>query len=146
MLIVIPLGFGPHSAFLAMVIGGGLFLARILGEAFDSKNRDLLNLFELSGALFTTRGMVVLANNKRRLARHFFFSLDFLFRYSVILGILGSGGLGVVISNAIRVQDISTVAAASWMIILIVFLIEQLQRLLLGKQGLVSTKHRKAIR
>jgi phosphonate transport system permease protein len=132
-LLVIPMGFGPQTAFIALVIGGGLFVGRIIADALDASSSILIQTISDSGAGVWQRAIVVLAQNQRRLLRIWYFTLDFLFRYSVILGILGSGGIGTVISNALRVQDLQTVAAATILIILVIWLIEFSQSLLSEK-------------
>jgi ABC-type phosphate/phosphonate transport system permease subunit len=90
----------------------------------DDGANSQLKTFELSGAGFWTRSLVLVVSNRGKLGRIWFFNLDFLFRYTVILGILGAGGLGQVILSAVRVQDMQTVSAATLMIVTVVGVIE----------------------
>ena len=140
--LVVPFGLGPQTAFLALVIGGTLFIGRIAADFLDNTSGELAKLITRAGASKALRAVVVLAQNRSRLLRLWYFTLDFTFRYSVILGILGSGGLGTVILNAIRVQDLSTVSAATILILSVVASIELAQRVA-GKETMSTAGHRK---
>ena len=133
-MLVIPLGLGTYTAFLAMWIGGSLFLARIVADLLDSSSQAFVDTISLSGAGRLRLLVFLIAENRKKLRDLWFFSLDYLFRYAVILGILGSGGLGTVILNAIRVQDIGTVSAATILIVAVIGALEFLQNL--GKRTL----------
>ena len=139
-LLVIPLGFGTQTAFLAMVIGGSLFLGRLIGDLLDSSSTLFIDTLLLSGVGRLRLIVLFLAENRKKLIDVWFFSFDYLFRYSVILGILGSGGLGTVILNAIRVQDIRTVAAATIMTVAVVGLIEAVKATSESKSGSKTLK------
>jgi phosphonate transport system permease protein len=123
-LLVVPFGLGFSTALIALVLGGTLFLARVIADSLDDYAVGVVESFSRSGASFLTRSQVAIVSNMRRLSASWFFTLDFLFRYSVILGILGAGGLGQVILSAVRVQDLNTVVAATILIVGVVALLE----------------------
>jgi len=132
--LVLLFGLGPFSSFLALAIGGAMFMSRIILDILDQTAAPLLASLLRSGAGLGTRSLTVLFQNKLRIQKALFFNLDFIFRYSVILGILGNGGLGTVILNAVRVQDFSTVSAATILIIAVVLALEVLQNFIVPKR------------
>lgn len=125
--LVVPFGLGSQTSFIALVIGGTLFIGRTAADFLDSTSEQLAKISSRSGASVAARAVMVLAQNRSKLHRLWYFTLDFAFRYSIILGILGSGGLGTVILNAIRVQDLNTVTAATLVILSVIVAIEAAQ-------------------
>lgn len=127
--LVTQLGLGYQSGLIAMVIGLTLFFSRLVGDAVDSvprhvtqSMRDLgLNKLQIASTLI----FGALAQRSRSIV---FFALDFAVRYTVILGLVGAGGLGSVISDAIRVQDFQTLSACLVLLVLMIWSIEAFQK------------------
>jgi phosphonate transport system permease protein len=128
LILVIPFGLGFFTAVLAMVIGGSLFFGRLIGDQLDVMRAETLDNLWMSGASRIRLALVSLLQIRAKLKRNWFFAVDYLFRYSVILGLLGAGGLGTALSNAIRVGDIQTVSAATIVIVLVVGALEFIQQ------------------
>lgn len=125
-LILIPaFGLGQEVGLAAMMVGSTLFFARSVLDLLDS--HDYSDLSQLSN-IGVRRWQVLLVAFRTTLAQRsyltFFLLLDFCLRYSVILGILGVGGLGAEINNALRLQDFATVTLVSAVLVTWLLLVE----------------------
>lgn len=138
LVLVVAVGLGPAVGFLGLVIGGSLYMGRVIGDAFDSNDGEITKTLYRSGAPFAHKATALIAEKKVRLVSFFFFVLDFTFRYAVTLGILGVGGIGTTLVNALRVQDLNTVWAATILIVVTTLAIELMQKNVMSRQGQVG--------
>ncbi|MCF8529543.1 MAG: ABC transporter permease subunit [Aquiluna sp.] len=132
LILVSQLGLGLKSGIAAIAIGSSLYLARLISDYFDSNTSGTLNMLYLSGVNRLQAITLFLgAITKKRLIKFFFFSLDFNFRYSIVLGVVGAGGMGSVVNDALRVQDYETLFAVLILMVAFLTLLENIERLVL---------------
>ena len=127
LILVFEMGLGFETGLLALSLGSTLFLSRIFRDAFDSKATSRVDSFVRIGAR-SHQGLVAVMRGqlRSRLLELALFTIDFNLRYTVVLGLIGAGGLGTVISSALRVMDLPTASAATLIIILLLFGLEVL--------------------
>lgn len=130
LILVSQLGLGLSSGIAAIAIGSSLYLARLISDSFDSNSSGTLNMLYLSGVNRLQAITLFLgAITKERLIKFLFFSLDFNFRYSIVLGVVGAGGLGSVVNDALRVQDYETLFAVLILMVAFLAILEGIERL-----------------
>ena len=134
--LVTQIGLGYLPALVAIVIGLCFFVARVVADAIDANPKKTIESFQNAGVTkLQIAFMLLFGLMKLQVRRIIFFILDFAFRYTVILGLVGAGGLGSVISGAIRVQDFGTLSACLLVVVAAIGALEFLSRTYLVKTG-----------
>lgn len=130
-LILIPhFGLGLAVASTAIMIGASLLIARNISDLLDSYDFPALGMLAISGvSRLHITALAVRKTSNQRIIRAFFFLVDFVMRYSVILGILGVGGLGSELNNALRLQDYNSVLLVVLVLAAWLLLVEKLEKL-----------------
>lgn len=135
-LILIPAyGLGLEVASVAIIIGAGLFIAKLITEVFDSYSYPEIDTLSSIGARRLQLAVLMIRTSCReRILKSFFLLLDFTIRYSVILGILGVGGLGSELNNALRLQDYNSLTLVTLVLAIGLASVELIERLLIPKE------------
>ena len=125
LILVFEMGLGFGTGLFALSLGSTLFLSRLFRDAFDSKAKESVDSFVKAGAT-SYQGLIAVMRGqlRSRLFELALFTVDFNLRYTVVLGLIGAGGLGTVISSSLRVMDLGTASAATLIIILLLFGLE----------------------
>ena len=112
LLTVTSVGFGLGSGFIAATLGLTFFVAKYVAPIFDEPDSTLVQSMRNSGAsswqLFLH---IVLFEKRVRVIDSMVFVLDVAMRYSLVMGIVGAGGIGSLLLGASRAFDFSTLSA-----------------------------------
>jgi phosphonate transport system permease protein len=109
------IGLGPVPGTLALAFGTSGFLAKLIADAVEEINPTPR---EATFAVGATRSQEIVSN--------LLYALDINLRTSTILGIVGGGGIGFILFNALRVLELRTVGAVLITIFTVVYVIELL--------------------
>lgn len=134
--LVTQLGLGYLTGLLAMVIGLTFFSARLVGDAVEALSFRQVNAIRHLGVnRLQLASALAFSALRPQLIKIAFYCFDFGIRYSVILGLVGAGGLGTVISGAIRVQDFRTLSACLILLVGILLSMEAVRFRILNSAG-----------
>lgn len=122
---VIIFGMGPIAAIAALVLGVGGIGAKFIADSLDQiSDSELLSLKSLGLNRFQYLVSGILRIGLPTLVGHFLYMLELNVRYSTILGIIGVGGIGLLISSTIRNNDLNSTMAIIYLIVTIFALLE----------------------
>lgn len=100
---VLILGPGPLAGMVAMTFYTVGYLAKLQSEAFEGIPRDAVDAVRAMGlGKFTVAWHVALPEAANSLRSQVLFMLEYNVRNSSVVGIVGAGGLGVLVSNSFR--------------------------------------------
>src|SRR5690606_34919034 len=112
---------------LAMTIGAVGFLAKLLADAIEQVADGPREAVLTTGAGRLQEVMTsVVPQAMPAFISSTLYMLDINIRTSTIVGIVGGGGIGVLLSNSMRVREFGTTGAIVLTIFAVVFAIEQL--------------------
>ena len=119
LLLVVAFGLGPSAGVVALAIGTGGILAKLISDSLEEVDRRPIQALEAIGAsrwqrFFSGWLPLILPT----LVGHLIYSFDINIRYSAVLGIIGAGGIGFVLVSSLRQYDYPVASA----VILLVFL------------------------
>jgi phosphonate transport system permease protein len=101
-------------ATLVISFGVGNLLAKMVSDVLDDIDAYLVTQLRTTAAGFLQLMVLAVgAQAKRRMAWVFGYGFDQSFRYAIVLGALGAGGLGALLWDAIRVYNFQTVSAVT---------------------------------
>lgn len=124
---VAAIGLGPVGGTLAMTIGAVGFLAKLLADAIEQVADGPREAVLTTGAGRLQEVMTsVVPQAMPAFISSTLYMLDINIRTSTIVGIVGGGGIGVLLSNSMRVREFGTTGAIVLTIFVVVFAIEQL--------------------
>ena len=130
MLMVGAVGLGPFPGILAIAFHATGMLAKFYAEAIEGVDQEPLAALESSGASMMQRlrygAWPQMAPN---IVRDTLFRFEMNLRESLILGIVGAGGIGLYIQTYVRTFQYQKVATLTIVIVLFVLLIELLNNL-----------------
>jgi phosphonate transport system permease protein len=115
---IVLIGLGPVTGAITLTIGTVGFLTKFVADSVEELNMDARDALLASGTTkFQAFVAATLPALRPALISHMFYSLDLNFRLSALMGVVGAGGIGAVISQSIYAGYYKTGAAA----ILVVF-------------------------
>ena len=129
-------GLGPFPGVLAITVHSIGMLAKFYAEAFENADPGVLEALDSAGATLLQRlRFGVFTQVAPDLVRDILFRLELNFRESLILGLVGAGGIGFYIQLYIRAFQYERVATLTITLLVIVVLVE-----------LISTRLRQMLR
>ncbi len=121
------IGLGPVPGTLALAFGTSGFLAKLIADAVEEINPIPREATFATGATKTQEiATSVIPQAMPAIVSNLLYALDINLRTSTILGIVGGGGIGFILFNALRVLQLRTVGAVLITIFVVVYSIELL--------------------
>lgn len=121
------IGLGPVPGTLALAFGTSGFLAKLIADAVEEINPTPREATFAVGATKTQEiATSVVPQAMPAIVSNLLYALDINLRTSTILGIVGGGGIGFILFNALRVLQLRTVGAVLITIFVVVYSIELL--------------------
>jgi phosphonate transport system permease protein len=134
LMFVAAIGLGPVPGVLAIAVHSIGMLAKFYADAFESARPGPIEALDSTGANWLQRVRYgVLTQVAPDLARDTLFRFELNLRESLVLGLVGAGGIGFYIQLYIRSFQYTRVATLTLVILVIVVLVEQ---------GSVAIRHR----
>ncbi len=126
LMFVAALGLGPVPGVLALAVHSIGMLAKFYADAFESARQGPIEALDSAGASWLQRVRYgVLTQVAPDLARDTLFRFELNLRESLVLGLVGAGGIGFYIQLYIRSFQYQRVATLTVVILVIVVLVEQ---------------------
>lgn len=120
---VVMFGFGPFAGVLTVIVNGVGFLGKLLAESIETINRRTLEAVRSTGATWLqVVAFAVWPQIAARFAGLAIYRADQGFRESTVIGLVGAGGVGAVLSTAMGRYDYNTAAAILIVIVALVML------------------------
>jgi phosphonate transport system permease protein len=130
-LFIIATGFGPQAAALALGIGGVGLLGKLIGDSMEEVPNGPERALAAAGG---SRPQVFFAStvpmSVPSLVSHLMYLLEQNVRAATLLGIVGGGGIGFLLMNALQGRHFDQVVAFLFVIILMVVVIESVSILI----------------
>lgn len=130
-LFIIATGFGPQAAALALGVGGVGLLGKLIGDSMEEVPNGPERALAAAGG---SRPQVFLAStvpmSVPSLVSHLMYLLEQNVRSATLLGIVGGGGIGFLLMNALQGRHFDQVVAFLLVIILMVLAIESISILI----------------
>ena len=124
---VAAIGLGPIPGVMALSIGAVGFLAKLIADAVEQVADGPREAVVTTGATRTQEvATSVIPQAMPAFVSSALYMLDINIRASAIIGIVGAGGIGYLLSNSMRVREFETTGAIILSIFVIVFVIEQI--------------------
>jgi phosphonate transport system permease protein len=124
---VVAIGFGPLAGVLAITFHATGMLGKFYAESIENADPQPLEALESVGASWAQRVRFgALAQVAPDLVRDTLFRFELNFRESLVLGLVGAGGIGFYIQLYARAFQYEKVATLTVVVLLMVVLIEQL--------------------
>jgi len=125
MLMVGAVGLGPLPGILAIAFHSTGMLAKFYAEAIDGVDRAPVEAIESAGATYLQKlRFGVWPQMAPDIVRDTLFRFEMNLRESLILGIVGAGGIGFYIQTYVRAFQYEKVATLTFVVVLIVVVIE----------------------
>ena len=120
-------GLGPFPGVLAVALHSTGMLGKFYAEAFENARRGPIEALDSAGASWWQRiRFGILTQVAPDLARDSLFRFELNLRESLVLGLVGAGGIGFYIQLYIRAFQYDKVATLTVVVLLLVVLVEQL--------------------
>jgi phosphonate transport system permease protein len=124
---VAAVGLGPVAGAIALGIGSVGFLGKLVADAVEEiKPGPLEAVRTVGGGWWKVFASAVVPQAMPAFAGHSLYLLDVNIRTSTVLGIVGAGGVGFLLFEAVRTVQFEVAAAIIAVIFAVVFLIERL--------------------
>lgn len=119
-------GLGPYPGVLAIAFHSTGMLGKFYAEAFENARRGPLEALDSAGATWWQRVRFgVLPQVSPDLARDTLFRFELNFRDSLVLGLVGAGGIGFYIQLYIRAFQFEKVSMLTIIVLFMVIVVEQ---------------------
>ena len=126
-ILVAAMGLGPVPGTLALAIGSAGFFAKLIADSVEEVDPLPREAVFAAGARRTQEvSSSVLPQAMPSIVSNLLYVVDINLRTSTILGIVGGGGIGFLLFNALRVLHLRTVGAICLAIFVVVYAIELL--------------------
>lgn len=129
LLLTVAFGLGPQTGAIALAIASVGIMAKLTLDSFDSQSSVSLKPLTAIGL---SKKQVLFGGTLREhlslLISNTSFVFDVAFRYSLILGIVGAGGLGSLLLEALRIYDYGRVTVIVLVIFAVIYSIEALTK------------------
>ena len=127
LLFVATVGLGPFPGVLAIAVHSTGMLGKFYAEAFENARRGPLEALGSAGATWWQQVRFgVLTQVAPDVARDTLFRFELNLRESLVLGLVGAGGIGFYIQLYVRAFQYDKVATLTLVVLLIVVLVEQI--------------------
>lgn len=127
-------GLGPFPGVLAITVHSTGMLAKFYSEAFENARRGPIEALDSAGATWWQRiRFGILPQVAPDLARDTLFRFELNFRDSLILGLVGAGGIGFYIELYTRGFQYGKVATLTIVVLLMVIIVEQISVAVRGR-------------
>jgi phosphonate transport system permease protein len=127
LMFVATVGLGPFPGVLAIAVHSTGMLGKFYAEAFENARRGPLEALSSAGATWGQEVRFgVLTQVAPDVARDTLFRFELNLRESLVLGLVGAGGIGFYILLYIRAFQYDKVATLTLVVLLIVVLVEQI--------------------
>lgn len=127
LMFVSTVGLGPFPGVLALAVHSTGMLGKFYAEAFENARQGPLEALESAGATWIQKVRFgVLTQVAPDLARDTLFRFELNLRESLILGLVGAGGIGFYIQLYIRSFQYDKVATLTIVVLVMVVVVEQL--------------------
>lgn len=124
---VVAIGFGPLAGVLAITFHATGMLGKFYAESFENADPAPMEALESVGASWAQKvRYAALAQVAPDLVRDTLFRFELNFRESLILGLVGAGGIGFYIQLYARAFQYEKVATLTLVVLVMVVLIEQI--------------------
>ena len=126
LMFVSTVGLGPFPGVLAVAVHSTGMLGKFYAEAFENARRGPLEALDSTGATWLQRiRFGVLTQVTPDLVRDTLFRFELNLRESLVLGLVGAGGIGFYIQLYIRAFQYQKVATLTLVVLVMVVLVEQ---------------------
>lgn len=126
---VIIFGLGSAAGVAALTLGVGGIGAKFIADSLDQiPQEQLLPIRALGLGRFQFIISGLLRLSFPTVLRHLLYMFELNIRYAAILGLIGAGGIGALVSSAIRSSDLATATAVIYLIGAVVGLVEIVSR------------------
>jgi phosphonate transport system permease protein len=130
LLFVACFGLGPFAGVLAVAADTFGFCGRFFTEAFDDvEDRDLEGLRGLGASPFGQFLALIVPQSLPNLIHTSLYALERAVRASIVLGLVGAGGIGVELDVAMRLFRYDEASTIMLLILVLVLLIERISEL-----------------
>jgi phosphonate transport system permease protein len=127
LMFVSAVGLGPFPGVLAVAVHSTGMLGKFFAEAFENARRGPLEALDSAGATWWQKiRFGVLTQVAPDLARDTLFRFELNLRESLVLGLVGAGGIGFYIQLYIRAFQYKKVATLTVVVLVMVVLVEQI--------------------
>ena len=131
---VVMVGFGPLAGMLTLSLATVGFLAKLLAEAIENTDPTQIEAMRATGATWLqVIAYGVVPQVLPRFVGLLVYRLDQNFRNSAVIGIVGAGGIGAVLTTAMSRYDYSVAGAILITIVALVLLAEYSSGLIRGR-------------
>ncbi|MCS7117371.1 MAG: phosphonate ABC transporter, permease protein PhnE [Thaumarchaeota archaeon] len=122
LLFVITVGFGPLAGVLGTAMYSLGYLGKLLYEAFDVVNKEVLDAVRMTGAgKLALMRYVVIPESANYIISQSIFMFEYNVRASTILGLVGAGGIGFYILSYVQVLDYRSLTTT--LLVVLVFVV-----------------------
>jgi len=134
LMFVSAVGLGPFPGVLAVAVHSAGMLGKFYAEAFENARRGPLEALDSAGATWWQKVRFgVLTQVGPDLARDTLFRFELNLRESLVLGLVGAGGIGFYIQLYIRAFQYERVATLTIVVLIMVVLVEQISVAIRGR-------------
>ena len=121
------LGIGTGVGFVALCITSFAFMVRAFVETMEDVSQDCVESLQAVGATFPQRvSQAILPSCLNGFLSWFLYCVEVNIRASTIVGMVGGGGVGYVISNSLQGYDYGTAGVAILLVFLVAYFIERI--------------------
>ncbi len=118
------LGIGTGVGFVALCITSFAFMVRAFVETMEDVSQDCVESLQAVGASFPQRvSQAILPSCLSGFLSWFLYCVEVNIRASTIVGMVGGGGVGYVISNSLQGYDYGTAGVAILLVFLVAYFI-----------------------
>ena len=126
LMFVSAVGLGPFPGVLAVALHSTGMLGKFFAEAFEGARAGPIEALDSAGATWLQKARFgVLTQVGPELARDSLFRFELNLRESLVLGLVGAGGIGFYIQLYVRAFQFQRVATLTGVVLLMVVLVEQ---------------------
>ena len=130
-LLVVAFGLGPSAGVVALSIGTGGILAKLITDSLEEIDRRPIQALEAIGANRWQRfASGWLPQVLPTLVGHLIYSFDINIRYSAVLGVIGAGGIGFVLLTALREYNYPAASAVICLVFVSILTLELISNLI----------------
>ena len=121
------LGIGTGVGFVALCITSFAFMVRAFVETMEDVSQDCVESLQAVGDSFPQRvSQAILPSCLSGFLSWFLYCVEVNIRASTIVGMVGGGGVGYVISNSLQGYDYGTAGVAILLVFLVAYFIERI--------------------
>lgn len=126
LLMLVCLGFGPAAGIVGLCVHTTAFFTRSFAQSFEDVSDEVIEALEVTGAgrlqIFFN---AILSSSMSQIIAWIGMRFEINFAECAILGMVGAGGVGFMISNSIQSYEYGTAGVAIVLVFLFAYLIER---------------------